>query len=313
MSHGITAEVYNLLRNSTLRREGRSVEANTMLQHPPGDHSWVIYLKTNVRASFTLNGTPLPAQTLSEFEYRYNIPEEAWKQSNDLTLMVTAGNGPAGVAPALYLTCDKGIRRLRSGTIRIDQDDIDDEGSVDLSGPVFIKTLDDREFLELQKDPGGYTPDAREAMTAMAPAPADHLLGKSGHPHLLTEFSIELSRMSDRPICLFINTITGPDRIYLDGNLIGSTGTPGDTRRLYYDRTRIYPIPDRLLEAGKTHRLMVFSTRSTDYLFGNIEGTDLRIGHLGTLLGEQYLRETVAIAIVCIYLVVGLYYGLLFF
>ncbi|MBN2077706.1 MAG: hypothetical protein JW838_01990, partial [Spirochaetes bacterium] len=29
--------------------------------------------------------------------------------------------------------------------------------------------------------------------------------------------------------------------------------------------------------------------------------------------GEQYLRETVAIAIVCIYLVVGLYYGLLFF
>ncbi len=308
---GIPTEVYSLLRNTALRESG-PVEAQTILRKPRGVSSWSIYLKTNTRALFSLNGTPLRVQPLSDFEYRYDIPDGLWKESNDLELTVAPGKVPANVTPALYLACQRGIQRLRNATIRIDQDLIDDEGSVDLSGPVFMSVLDDGEYLALQRDPGDYRINAGEAITALAPAPAGHFLSKSGDPHLLTEFSIELSRMPDRPLCLFINTITGPDRIYLDGTLIGSTGTPGDTRRLYYDRTRIYPIPDRLLQPGNAHRITVLSTRSTDYLFGNIEGTDLKIGNMDALIGEQNLRETVAIAIACIYLIVGLYYGLLF-
>ncbi len=311
VSPGISTEVYSLLRNTALRESG-PVEALTMLRKPRGDSPWSIYLKTNTRAMFSFNGTPLRVQPLSEFEYRYDIPDGLWKESNDLELTVAPGEVPANVTPALYLTCRRGIRRLRNATIRIDQDLIDDKGSVDLSGPVFMNVLDDGEYLALQRDPGSYRIDAGEAITALAPAPAGHFLKKSGDSHLLTEFSIELSRMPDRPLCLFINTITGPDRIYLDGTLIGSTGTPGDTRKLYYDRSRIYPIPDRLLQPGNAHRIMVLSSRSTDYLFGNIEGTDLKIGNMDALIGEQNIRETVAIAIACIYLIVGLYYGLLF-
>ncbi|HOT45152.1 MAG TPA: methyl-accepting chemotaxis protein [Spirochaetota bacterium] len=305
--------IFHALQNRNIAPSNAPITAKTVLARPRSKEISSLYIRTDTAVSASLNGTELPVTVLSDTECLYEVPGHLWKDINTITLQVTPGKHGRGdsIMPAVYLTCPDGTERLRHGIIRITSDDLD-RGTTDLNGPVFLKVLSEDEYRNMTKDPEEFEIDHAQCAVIQAPSTADHVPGVTGSRHLTTEFSFVLEKMPSRPLCLYIDTISGPDEAYFDGHRIGSTGTAGDPRRLYYDRIRVYPIPERYLEPGSLHRVTILSGRSTDYLFGTIEGNALRIGYLDTELRDLHFHETMAIAIVAIYFTIGLYYGLLF-
>jgi len=307
------ASIFHALQNRNIAGSNGPITAKTVIVRPGSNAISSLYIRTEAAVSASLNDSELAVTVLSNTEYLFEIPGNLWKDTNTVTLQINRGKGDAagGIMPAVYLTCAEGTERLRHGIIRIAADDLDRENA-DLSGPVFLKQISEEEFRIMKKEPEEFEIDYSQCAVVPAPSTADHVPGVTGSRHLATECSFILEKMPARPLCLYFDTISGPDEVYLDGHLIGSTGTAGDPRRLYYDRIRVYPIPDRHIEPGSLHRVSILSSRSTDYLSGTIEGNSFRIGYLDTELRNLHFSETMAIAIVAIYFTIGLYYGLLF-
>ncbi len=305
--------IFHALQNRNLAGSNVPISAKTVMARPRSNAISLLYIRTDTTVSASLNGAELPATALAGTEYLFEVPGNLWKKTNTISLRISRGTGDRadGIMPVVYLTCPDGVERLRHGIIRITSADLD-RGTIDLSGPVFIKQLSEKEYRDIKEEPDDHEIDHAQCAVIPAPSTADHVPGVIGSRRLVTECSFILENMPARPLCLYIDTISGPDEAYLDGRLIGTTGTAGEPRRLYYDRIRVYPIPERYIEPGLLHRITILTSRSTDYLFGTIEGNSFRIGYLDTELRDLHFHETMAIAIVAIYFTIGLYYGLLF-
>lgn len=306
-----TDSIFYVLQNRNLALAGGVITATIVLGQPHAG-SQTLYLRTDSMVTASLNGIDLTATGLSTGEYAYQIPGTSWRPTNTLVLRIVHNNRNEddSIVPVVYLACPDGLERLRQGIISIRSAAMD-KGSVDLGGPVFMKKFSVNEYKQFKDDPEDFRLDYKQCAVITVPAPAEHIPGDARDQRIATEFSIDLEAMPPRPLCLYIDTISGPDETYLDGRLIGTTGTAGDKRRLYYDRIRVYPIPDRYCDAGR-HRITIVSSKSTEYLQGFIEGNSFRIGHLDTELGNLNFREIIAIAIVAVYITIGLYYGVLF-
>ncbi len=312
--HKRSSSIFHVLQSRNIGRSNIPITAKIATTRPRSVAIASLYIRTDTSVTASLNGTDLAVTALSDDEYLYEIPARLWNETNTISLQIIRGRheGVNGIIPAVYLTCPDGVERLRLGIIRINPDDFENKGTADLSGPVFLKHISEEEYRKLKEDPEEYEIDYWQCAVIPAPSTAEHVLSGTGSQRIVTECSFVLEKIPARPLCLYIDTISGPDEAYLDGQLIGATGTAGNPRRLYYDRIRVYPIPERYLESGLPHRITIVSSKSTDYLFGTIEGNSFKIGYLDRELQDLNLRETIAMAIVAIYFTIGLYYGLLF-
>lgn len=304
------ASLFDSLKKASV--DPQRIRLSTRLERPDKAEGLSLYVRAACRIEASINGRNLARTLLSETENLFEVPQEIWRPINEITLtsQPQEKSNEEPVIPAVFLVCRDGIERLRTGLVRISRDAFKHRGSVDLSGPIFMKPMTEEEYRLFKDDPASYRLDYRECYSIIAPAPADHILG-GGHPHLINEFLIDVTAPISRPLCLVIDTVTGPDELYIDGVPAGSTGEPANPSMLYYDRVRMYPIQSSLLPVGK-HRFTIISHQSTRILLGNIEGTAFRLGDLEEEYLNFTLREGIAVALVAIYLVVGLYYGLLF-
>jgi len=302
--------LFDSLKKAPAARQ--AVRLKTKLEMPDKAEGLSLYVRAACRIEALINGRKLARTHLSETENLFEVPIDIWRPINEITLTALpreeANEEP--VIPAAFIVCRDGIERLRTGQVRISRDAFKHGGSIDLSGPIFMKPMTEEEYRLFKEDPAHYHLDYRKCYSIIAPAPADHILG-GGQPHLINEFLIDVPVPISRPLCLVIDTVTGPDELYIDGVSAGSTGEPAQPSRLYYDRVRMYPIESSQLTVG-THRFTIVSHQSTHILLGNIEGPTFRLGDIEDEYRNFTLREGIAVSLVVIYLVVGLYYGLLF-
>ncbi len=273
----------------------------------------VIYLNGASAAKAYLNGTLLEYRQISPAEKTFAVPASLWGDTNTLRLVLPPGIGYAITAPrpALFLTTTSGIERLRSGTITIDAESLRSGGTIDLSGPVFLYKVDHDQYNAFTGAPKETFFPLDGRYTVSAPSPLDHILKNLGHDRLAYEFFITFSGVVETPVVLRMDTVRGPDELYIDGTPAGKTGVPGDQSRLYYDRTRIYSLPGTMFTPGKPHRVTVITHRPTHSVYGSIDGPAFRIASADSEFGDFTRMEIIAVAFSAVYLIIGLYYGFL--
>ena len=150
----------------------------------------LLYIRTDTTVSASLNGAELPATALAGTEYLFEVPGNLWKKTNTISLRISRGTGDRadGIMPVVYLTCPDGVERLRHGIIRITSADLD-RGTIDLSGPVFIKQLSEKEYRDIKEEPDDHEIDHAQCAVIPAPSTADHVPGVIGSRRLVTECS----------------------------------------------------------------------------------------------------------------------------
>jgi AraC-like DNA-binding protein len=109
-----------------------------------------------------------------------------------------------------------------------------------------------------------------------------------------------------------LGVVSDVDELYLNGQLIGSTGRFPPLRKSSYDKIRIYEIPPALIRPGADNVLALRVAGFFRYTNGPYMGTFL-IGPFMQLQRDLLSREFFNVFFVVLYLAVSFYFGLIFF
>jgi len=124
------------------------VRLKTKLEMPDKAEGLSLYVRAACRIEASINGRNLARTLLSETENLFEVPQEIWRPINEIALTALpreeANEEP--VVPAVFLVCRDGIERLRTGQVRISRDAFKHRGSIDLSGPIFMKPMTEEEY-----------------------------------------------------------------------------------------------------------------------------------------------------------------------
>ena len=106
-------------------------------------------------------------------------------------------------------------------------------------------------------------------------------------------------------LALELGKIIGPDETYLNGHLIGAHGY-SRFNEPYLGKTRIYPLPQNLLQPGH-YNLIAVKVQSVTAETGGIHDGILQIGPYGTILNAMTRQEVPALVFCAVFLVIGFY------
>jgi len=292
-----------------LRTQIKSIIFRT-LDKPENISEAFLCLRSSKNIVPLINGQKLKERR-SVGEIRLFSLPTSWKKVNLLVIKSAGKNrGEDYKMPLAFISSKKGIKRLRDHHVYINDKTIKGS-SLDVSGPVLMKVLSQREYDIFKKNPLNYNGNSNNFWTTLVPSHNVYLLNTSDKT-LMYQFKISFKNLKRRNFVFTIDTIRGPDEIFFNGILGGKTGVPGVKEKLYYDLTRLYTIPSQVIINEKPVTVTIISHRSTDSVQGNINGTIFRIGDVIPEMRILNMQETIALVIVSIYILMGLYHLLLF-
>lgn len=112
-------------------------------------------------------------------------------------------------------------------------------------------------------------------------------------------------------ISIRLGIISDRDKTYLNGKLIGETGTFGDKHPQAYDKIRIYDIPTELLKKGEKNLLLLQVQSYFTYEIGIVQDR-VAIGPTSLIKSSLYKEEVFKIVLLMAYLSIGCYFLFLF-
>ncbi len=274
----------------------------------------VIYLRTHFQAtSLDIDGKNIQPEKLSDYEYLFRISGEELKDSTNIRLTIERRiTNEKDVAPVLYLCSAAGLSRIRNGLINLNAEELDKNRFVSIAGPLHLKRFSDSEYEAFKNDPGQYNLDLTNLHVVNNPTTVNHPLMGPDVKRLVHRAVISFSGKSLQTLALEIPQIGGPDEVYLNGTLIGKTGEVGNPSRYYYDKKRLYVLPDSLIKDERQANLTIISNSSTPDTIAIIQGNDIRISHIKKAFDDFTIAEVRQMVLVAIYLLLGLYFGSIF-
>lgn len=120
------------------------------------------------------------------------------------------------------------------------------------------------------------------------------------HENPSEQYSFRLGIINDR------------DRTYLNGKLIGKTGEWNSPLPQYYDKVRIYPIPQSLIQSGKKNLLLI-QVQLYFQKSGGIEQDKILLGPSNIIQSQFFKDEFIKLIFLTIYITVGSYFLFLYF
>ena len=284
-----------------------------LISKPKNSENLSLVIWNSSRLEPYLNGAKLTAKNSGELMVQYSIPDELFKKNNILYLRLIASDyNIKKEHPGIFLVSDKCMARINSLSIDISKAELESGEPIDLSGPIHLKIINDKEYSSYKLNPGETEFPLKSFWYTHVPYHSIHLLENRPYNRLMYRFKINLETIPKRPVALTIESMTGPDELFLDGILIGSTGKYGDKTRFFYDKVRTYILPERLFTTEHPIEITIISGKSTSTVLGTIEGPAFSINDLETTLIAFYIKEAISLAIIAVYLIIGFYYGLLF-
>lgn len=170
-----------------------------------------------------------------------------------------------------------------------------------LAGQWLLNTADDASYADPELDDSRWTPVTMPSnLTRSGVKPGEAVWLR--HRFQLTPTEVNL--------VLQLGPVYDTDQTYINGELIGQTGTPG-MRSTPYARPRIYPIPSRILKSGEN----VIAIRLVGSFKGQIGITNLPVRIAPASVAEWTLwsGELKSLTYAAIYLVSGVFFALLHF
>jgi hypothetical protein len=122
---------------------------------------------------------------------------------------------------------------------------------------------------------------------------------------------IELPEKDSGNLSLRLGVINDRDRVFFNGVKIGETGDWDAKDPQAYDKIRIYPLPNQIVQYGRANLLLIQVKPYFDYITG-VEQDSMWIGHSHQILKKYYLDEYTKLLFLMIYLTVGAYFLFLF-
>ncbi|MCR9144856.1 MAG: adenylate/guanylate cyclase domain-containing protein [bacterium] len=164
-------------------------------------------------------------------------------------------------------------------------------------------------------DPAGDRDASRPALREI-PLPADLYLegvrtNESPDRSVWYRLRLKLSGAPRELMALRLGQISDRDRTYLNGVLIGETGTWNSPKPQAYDRVRVYEVPPNLLVAGEN----VLHIQVQPYFekeYGVYRGR-IELGPASAVWRDFYLENTYQAFALVAYLTFGLYFLLFYF
>ncbi|MCP4131772.1 MAG: hypothetical protein GY754_12405, partial [bacterium] len=258
-----------------------------------------------------LNGSRLQADSSAPAHGIYPVSASLLKEKNILALSYKAAPGPRPMITAIFLTRKTGLPRLTSGICPIREPVLKRYSILDLDGPIFVKALSDSEYRNFEEQYVDSPLPGTGFLTIQVPSIKKDFFNLKKDKRFLYELFITPDTLPTRSLALTTDKISGPDEVYLNGTRIGATGIPGDQEKLYYDKTRIYPLPDTLLKAGEPNRINIITSRATPHIYGLLDGNYLRIGYTDKEFKDFAINEIISLSLIAIYFSVGLYFIIL--
>ncbi len=204
------------------------------------------------------------------------------------------------------------LPRLESGSLLLDEKKIKEKGYLDLTGPVDIQHLDEKEYNLYKNDPGAFTFSPEKSHTVVVPTLARDIIPAPFEGHIIYRLQINIPSPLTRPLSLVIETIEGPDNLFINGKPAGKTGQPRNRSAVYYDRKRIYPLPLNMLKSGETNTITIAAHPWGENCIGIITDEEFRIAPTSDEIKNFTLTEIKKIILISLYMIVGLYFLFLF-
>lgn len=112
-------------------------------------------------------------------------------------------------------------------------------------------------------------------------------------------------------ISIFLGKISDRDKTYLNGKLIGKTGTFNSNSPESYDKIRLYEIPNNILLKGEENVLLIEVERFFDYEIGLLND-DIYLGSTLDVFVNYYKNQIIKLVFIIIYATVGVYFLFLY-
>ena len=113
----------------------------------------------------------------------------------------------------------------------------------------------------------------------------------------------------EKQLAIMLNKIDSADETYVNGKLIGKTGTITEPFIDAYDRIRIYELPQSLLRYGQSNLIAIrirtgFSIQSS----GGLYQEKIGIGYLDRIRTDYFSKEAASLVLSTLYFFMGIYF-----
>jgi hypothetical protein len=130
---------------------------------------------------------------------------------------------------------------------------------------------------------------------------------------LVYEVFLEFDRMPDNDeLVISPAVIDGPDITYLNGRLLGRTGVADNPRQAYYDRMRVYPVPQTLVNPEGYNRLTIFTWSSNPGHPGTITRSGFTVGSMKKFREVVVRKETLPRAMAAVFIIISSYFLIIY-
>ncbi|MEK6878073.1 MAG: 7TM diverse intracellular signaling domain-containing protein, partial [Nanoarchaeota archaeon] len=132
-----------------------------------------------------------------------------------------------------------------------------------------------------------------------------------GKKNILLAKWIRMPKDNQGNISIRLGVINDRDKFYWNGVKIAETGKWDALEPQSYDRIRLYPIPNQLINYGETNLIMVHIQPYFDYTVG-VEQDSTSLGKSSQMMKKFYFEEFTKLLFLVVYLTVGGYFLFLF-
>ena len=264
-----------------------------------------LYLQTGVQNfELSFDGELLePDARPGPHEYFYDLP----LRDGNLCFKSLDAQADPDVAPRLFRVDQGNLNRVRDALVEFPRARIED-GVVDLSGPVLIRTLErgQARIPDLRQSPND------SMFSAMQPGPLRALIPSPFYGRTLIRFSFRCNPDCPPGLSLYLGSISSPDETFLNGVRIGNTGKAGSVSHADYDRARLYVLPDTVLRTGGTNTIEIITDSEAVGRPGLVMAAPFVLG-LNQHVQDLYLKsEIYNVAPVVLFAAIGIFFLLMF-